>query len=406
MLKYRGIAAAALVAAVLLLAAQVVLARPQPGSRSKAFLPQAGSAPSLEEYLFVQRLKTPSQVVISGFYDWRTVSQYRSHAGLHLGYDVAMPYGSIVVAGWPDRVTRVVPWTATQYGITVLSDNGYETTYGHLAPLVQVGAVLSPGDVVGSTIIDHVDIKMIGPDGLYYDFGHSQPGVAWMPGMAPAPMPRLTRAELLRLYLTATYSLEETRAQADAALKSERKARQALKAEREAVLAARKSLPQIEKFFTDGLIPRKELDEARDRVANGGQRVSKLERQWRALADDYESQTRRIDMGKNKLDLVKSELSGMGVKDAQIKKAMDEYVRKGVAQAAKLRALQEKNKKIRLEEANRHARAVAEAKDQYEKLQRLYLDGAVSRDERDRARAELERLTGRKMAPEENPRGE
>jgi hypothetical protein len=109
--------------------------------------------------------------VVSGFNDWRTVSVYRRHAGLHLGYDIVLPYGSRVPAAWPGKVVAITPWGGSQYGITVLADSGYEATYGHLSPLVRVGQRVAAGDFVGLTIIDHVDVKMRDSAGAYVDFG-------------------------------------------------------------------------------------------------------------------------------------------------------------------------------------------------------------------------------------------
>ena len=87
----------------------------------------------------LERRHFPGAYVSSGFYDWRTVSRYRSHAGLHLGYDIVMPYGTAVSAGWPGTVTSVAQWYGSEYGITVLSPSGSQVTYGHLSPLVNVG---------------------------------------------------------------------------------------------------------------------------------------------------------------------------------------------------------------------------------------------------------------------------
>lgn len=129
------------------------------------------AADSLGELVGVLRSRYPSATVVSGFNDWRTVSVYRRHAGLHLGYDIVLPYGSRVPAAWPGRVVAITPWGGSQYGITVLADSGYEATYGHLSPLVRVGQRVSPGDFVGTTIIDHVDVKMRDSAGAYVDFG-------------------------------------------------------------------------------------------------------------------------------------------------------------------------------------------------------------------------------------------
>ncbi len=151
---------------------------------------EAGEAPRLSAYLKLQRGLYPQATVTGRFSDWRTVSRYRRHAGLHYGYDVAMAAGSTVVAGWPGRVTTIVNWCGEEYGITVTSPDGYETTYGHISTLVKPGQWVEGGEAVGRVVRDHVDIKMRDASGSYYDFGDD------CPGPAPAPAePRVSRAD-------------------------------------------------------------------------------------------------------------------------------------------------------------------------------------------------------------------
>ncbi|CAN0269117.1 unnamed protein product, partial [Phaeothamnion confervicola] len=119
----------------------------------------------------IERRLYPGACITAGFYDFRTVSQYRSHAGLHLGYDIAMPPGNQVACGWGGIVTSVVVWSGLEHGITVVSPDGTHVTYGHLSPRVKVGAVLKPGDIVGVIVRDHVDVKMRDAAGNYKDFG-------------------------------------------------------------------------------------------------------------------------------------------------------------------------------------------------------------------------------------------
>lgn len=166
-----------------------------------------GRSPDLRTWLALQRSVTPGAVVTSGFFDWRGVSRYRVHPGLHSGYDVAMASGSVVVAGWAGQVVAIVPWTDDQWGITVKDDDGFSTTYGHLRPLVRIGVVLRAGDPVGATVIDHVDIKMRRPDGVYHDFGRA--GVAGVPPRVAA----LTLAE--RPPPVSPEALEKARLHAD-----------------------------------------------------------------------------------------------------------------------------------------------------------------------------------------------
>lgn len=126
---------------------------------------------SLAALLATQRRSWPQAWVSSTFYDWRTTSKYRRQAGLHLGYDIAMPHGSTVIAAWPGRVVSVAPWYGQEFGISVESADGTIATYGHVAPLVQVGDSVSSGDTLGTIASDHVDVKLRDPSGRYLAFG-------------------------------------------------------------------------------------------------------------------------------------------------------------------------------------------------------------------------------------------
>jgi len=145
--------------------------------------------------LYVERIRAmyPEAEITGSFYDWRSVSQYRSNAGLHLGYDIALDAGRGVPAGWPGTVVDLVPWTDTEYGVAVQTANGYRVTYGHLYPAVAVGQYVSPGMVVGTVARNHVDIKVKDGTGGYLDFGMTY-GVLdgtspWLPGGAAGLLP-------------------------------------------------------------------------------------------------------------------------------------------------------------------------------------------------------------------------
>lgn len=108
--------------------------------------------------------------ISSGFHDWRTVSKYRRHPGLHAGYDIAMLAGSPVRAAWPGVVVAITPWYGAEYGVTVQSPNGYEATYGHISPGVSLGDTINTGTILGAVVVDHVDVKMRDSLGGYVDF--------------------------------------------------------------------------------------------------------------------------------------------------------------------------------------------------------------------------------------------
>ena len=124
----------------------------------------------LERLLEFQRAGDSGAFVSSGFHDWRTVSKYRSRAGIHGGYDIAMLAGSEVRAAWSGQVTAVTPWYGSEYGVTVRSSSGHEATYGHISPLVRVGQAVQSGQVLGTVVVDHVDVKIRDRSGYLVDF--------------------------------------------------------------------------------------------------------------------------------------------------------------------------------------------------------------------------------------------
>lgn len=142
---------------------------------------QHAPAGGVARLLQAQRAHYADAFVSGTFYDWRTVSRYRSQPGLHLGYDVAMPAGTPVAAAWPGTVVAVIPWSDGEWGVCVESPNGVRTTYGHVVPAVDPGAPVKPGTTLGHVSRDHLDVKMRDVSGDYLDFGENQQ-VAAMPG--------------------------------------------------------------------------------------------------------------------------------------------------------------------------------------------------------------------------------
>ena len=138
-------------------------------------LPTSAQPVTLDHLLAVEKQCWSPAWVSSGFYDWRTVSRYRRQAGLHLGYDIAMPYGYPVAAAWSGTVVAVTPWTSSEFGVTVLSSQGWEVTYGHISPTVKVGTPVACGTVIGTIASDHVDVKMRDHTGAYVPFSKNAP---------------------------------------------------------------------------------------------------------------------------------------------------------------------------------------------------------------------------------------
>ncbi len=137
------------------------------------FSPLKGSAQTISDfqnYLSLVKQYDKYAIVTGWFWDWRSVSLYRSAAGYHYGYDIALPAGTTVPSGWSGIVIAVIPWTNDEWGVTVKSSNNYTVTYGHIKPLLSVGSHVYAGTPVGNVVYDHVDIKMRDSCGNFVDF--------------------------------------------------------------------------------------------------------------------------------------------------------------------------------------------------------------------------------------------
>lgn len=320
--------------------------------------------PELNLYLSLQRSRTPSAVVCAGFYDWRSISKYRSHAGLHLGYDVAMPPGSPVVAGWTGQVTRITPWYGEQVGITILSPSGYEATYGHISPRCHVGDVLNAGDVVGVTLIDHVDIKMRGPDGAYFDPGH---GTAFAAGGYALPHTR-TRAEELQACAAACSSARQAEDALCAARDAAEKARSAYDDEMRAGQAARRDLPRLRKYLEEDLVARVVVEQAEARARRSSERLRAFENRWKTCQREAAACRLRVESLRLEETACRDRLRQMGVSEIELRRAV-----RGVAKAHE-------------DPARVHPQRLAQAEAEVQRMVTLYDEGAASADEVERAR--------------------
>lgn len=177
----------------------------------------AATPMTLGQLLATARTKYPEAVVTGRFSDPRSVSIYRSHPGLHYGYDVAMPAGTVVPAAWEGEVVAITPWFGQEEGISVVTGSR-EATYGHLIPLVKVGQRLKVGDPVGIVARDHVDVKMRGPAGEFIDYGAGEAEFS----VAPVTPEERNRAYLYARYqfLRAEQQLKEAQAERRRVLKS------------------------------------------------------------------------------------------------------------------------------------------------------------------------------------------
>lgn len=359
--------------------------------------PGAKSVDGLAGLVELQRSAWPGAVVTSGFYDWRTVSQYRSRAGLHLGYDIAMPAGSPVRAGWSGSVVSVAPWTDTQWGITVLSGSGLEVTYGHLSPSVSVGDAIQVGDVVGTVVVDHVDVKMRDTAGNYVDFGKD--------GSAP-PTPfdtvRMTsRESQMVAWLVARNNLEVaedelvTRRREKAVASIERKRLEQRVKELEA------TVPLMAKYVEDGLVARVEAEQTRADLAEAKKQLAKVKRTQKQGPQGLTALERQVQAARNRLAAAERVARERGI----TWKEVTGFVNGIVADNPKLRDQVLDYKRTTGTKAARKVedlrRDVREGREDLKELETLYQMGGLPRREIEAARlrqkaleAELKALGG------------
>ena len=235
-------------------------------------------ARDLADYVALQQRNFPGAVVTSGFYDWRTTSRYRGHAGLHLGYDVAMPYGCPFSAGWSGTVTAITPWSGEEYGITVVNPDGSSVTYGHVAARVTIGQQVMAGDILGTIAYNHVDVKMRDASGNYVDFGGNGrvlPTPQWAGGFS---LPEQSRESVMANWLVAQNTLEL--AQED--LRNEKleseKRRIQLQGLRQKVPALRESQKLMGEYVEQGLVSRLTAEENHDELETAQKELTRLEK--------------------------------------------------------------------------------------------------------------------------------
>lgn len=137
-----------------------------------------------------QRVGDSGAYVSSGFHDWRTVSKYRRVPGLHAGYDIAMLPGAQVRTPWAGEVVAITPWYGRELGVTLRLKSGWEATFGHIQTDLVLGQVLDRGDVVGTVVVDHVDVKMRTAAGVPVDFDVVGAPAGAVALSKPAPKPQ------------------------------------------------------------------------------------------------------------------------------------------------------------------------------------------------------------------------
>lgn len=196
------------------------------GTLSLLLLLSGAARADLGALLAQQKRGDAGAYVSSGFHDWRGVSRYRRVPGQHFGYDIAMLAGSEVRTPWPGEVVAITPWHGVEVGVTLRLPDGKEATFGHLRSRVEVGQRLVPGQVVGTVVVDHVDVK-VWAAGAYFDFGVSAlryPGFE-LPGQGlarTAPLDLRPLQEAFEEYRQVARRLAEGTAQVRLGLKAPR----------------------------------------------------------------------------------------------------------------------------------------------------------------------------------------
>jgi len=227
-----------------------------PASLPKALFPNSQKDP-LGHLLSLQRRNWSQAWISSTFYDWRTVSKYRRNAGLHLGYDIALPYGTEVSNGWTGVVTAVIPWTSSEYGVPVATPDGTEITYGHISPLVSVGQAVVAGQTIGRIAADHVDVKMRDAQGRYLAFGE---GSSHKP-LTAASFPKADRNSILTTWLVAKSAAGQAEEDLFLAQNAGKKWELEKRSAKRRMEALNRTLEQVESSKTEGLLSRKRLEE-------------------------------------------------------------------------------------------------------------------------------------------------
>lgn len=258
-----------------------------PSLSERSATPVVQQADPLGHLVALQRQHFPQAWVSSTFYDYRTVSRYRRNPGLHLGYDIAMPFGCAVSAGWDGVVTDIIPWTNTEYGVTVTDASGISVTYGHITPLVSVGQRVKAGSVVARIASDHVDVKMRDASGQYVPFGEGSKANSM--SLATTP-PVVDRKALLTAWLVAKTAAD----QADEELFMKENAHQKFVIEKRSaerkVTVLESTLKELSKKENSALVSRKKMEELRAELSAARATLKKVQAENKTSTADLKKQ--------------------------------------------------------------------------------------------------------------------
>jgi hypothetical protein len=366
-----------------------------PDETSTTLLPmmpgaKVGTARDLADLVAIERKLYPPTVVTAGFYDWRTTSKYRSHAGLHFGYDIAMPYGQQFAAGWPGTITSIVVWSGEEHGITVQCPDGRTVTYGHVAPKCHVGQQVLPGMVLGTIARDHVDVKMRDAMGNFVDFGGDKkilPSADWATAnpiqIAPAAP---TREALMAQWLVANDNRDLAK-QDLARFKVQ-------SAQREnSLISLKRRLPSIkesqammQQYVDQGLVARVTAEENRQDLNQAASKLKTLKAAARLDTQQLSQLRKNFRNSENRLALAAKQARTQKIAWADV----EAFVNRAVEKDAKLRhSVTEYKKNTRQKNDKRVAllrqQVTASAKS-LKSLEELYEVGGISKNDLESAR--------------------
>ncbi len=362
-----------------------------PKEPSPMVLGTVPAAASLDDLVNLQRIAYPPACVTSTFYDPRTVSKYRRRAGLHLGYDIAMPAGAEVRVGWPGRVVSIAPWYDNEWGVSVLSSNGIEVTYGHIVPGVTMGTALNVGDVVGKVSVNHVDVKMRDGAGNYVPFGeNSKAGTN--PSLFVPMQPANSRESLMVGWLVAQNEVDT--------LENELGMRQR---ERRSVQVARERLEErysnlhrqevkMGKFLEDGLVARVEVEKVRRDLARVRAQLLTVKQTQKDVPEQIDKLQKQLKNGRERLRKAKEVAVKEGITWAEV----NNFVNTTVAKDSQLsHTVQEYKKNQTDKDYERRIQLKKELKvqrDKYAEYKVIYDEGGLPRKELEAVEAKIQEL--------------
>ncbi|CAN0234015.1 unnamed protein product [Phaeothamnion confervicola] len=284
------------------------------GSMPTMTIPGTHAARDLADLVAIEQKYFPGACVTAGFYDWRTTSQYRSHAGLHLGYDIAMPYGCKFGAGWPGVVTAIAVWSGEEHGITVQSPDGTTVTYGHVSPRVTVGQQIVAGQPLGVIARDHVDVKMRDAAGNYQDYGGTGrvlPAPTWAAATWAPVAP--SRETLMAEWLMASNNYDMAKQELDQFVHTNSQR----KLEREQLLrrlpALKKSVAMMAQYVDQGLVARVTVEENRDELEKAKERLKKLDKDVSQDSGQLKTLQANVSAAQERLNTAKSQARTIGL---------------------------------------------------------------------------------------------